>query len=60
MNKSKEILASDDVCLLDYEEPYCGIPAVFKNIDIAPQTYKFDKRLTGSSSIDEVLQEVTF
>jgi len=56
--KSTEKLASDDVALLAYEEPYCGIPAVFKNIEQAPQSFKFDKRLTGSSCIDEVLQEV--
>merc|ERR1719494_330110 len=58
VNKSKEVLASDDVPLLSYEEPYCGLPAVFKRIEAAPQNYKYDKRLSGSSCIDEVIQEV--
>ena len=57
-NRSNEILSSDDVPLIDYEDKYCGIPMVFKNIEKAPQGYKYDKRLTGSSCIDEVLQEV--
>ena len=60
IEKSNEKLASDDVQLLAYEEPYCGIPTVFKYIEQAPQSFKFDKRLTGSSCIDEVLQEVCF
>jgi len=51
-------LASDDGPLLDEEDKYCGIPSVFKNIEKAPQGLKSDKRLTGSSCIDEVLQEV--
>lgn len=58
VNRSNEILSSDDVPLIDYEDKYCGIPMVFKNIEKAPQGYKYDKRLTGSSCIDEVLQEV--
>lgn len=58
VKRSNELLASDDVHLIAYEEPYCGIPSVFKNIEQAPQGYKYDKRLTGSSCIDEVLQEI--
>lgn len=58
VKKSEEILASDDVRLLSYEEPYSGISAVFKKIEQAPQGFKYDKRLTGSSVIDELLQEI--
>ena len=58
VKRSQEMLASDDVRLLGYEEPYSGIPAVFRSIEKAPQGFKYDKRLTGSSSIDELLQEI--
>eukprot|EP00111_Clytia_hemisphaerica_P023389 TCONS_00068881-protein len=58
VEKSSEILSSEDQPLLDHEDKYCGIPAVFKNIEKAPQGFKYDKRMTGSSCIDEVLQEV--
>ena len=58
LSKSKDELASDDIGLLEYEEKYCGIPAVFKSIEKSPHGFKYDKRLTGSSCIDEVLQEV--
>ena len=45
IEKSNEKLASDDVQLLAYEEPYCGIPKVFKYIEQAPQSFKFDRGL---------------
>lgn len=58
VKKSQEILASDDVRLLAYEESYSGIAAVFRSIEKAPQGFKYDKRMTGSSAIDELLQEI--
>ena len=58
VKKSDGILASDDVRLLLYEEQYSGISSVFINIEKAPQGFKYDKRLTGSSAIDELLQEI--
>ena len=58
IKRSQDFLSSDDIELLAFEDKFCGIPAVFKKINEAPHGYKYDKRMTGSSCIDDVIQEV--
>ncbi|XP_065667120.1 sorting nexin-13 isoform X3 [Hydra vulgaris] len=58
IKKSKCILSSDDVQLFTFKDNFCGIPFIFEKINKAPYDYKYDKRMTGSSGIDDVIQEI--
>ena len=52
-----ETVASDGI-LLSKEETNRGIGTVFECLEQSRQNFKYDKRLTGSSSLDAALQEV--
>ena len=58
--RSQIELSQHDPPLMLREDPHRGILKAFECLEQAQQSFKYDKRLTGSSSLDAALQEVDF
>ncbi len=58
--KSKSELLKNDPVLSSDEDNHRGILSIFESIENAQQNFRYDKRLTGSSSMDAAIQEVLF
>eukprot|EP00795_Rhopilema_esculentum_P014548 gene14548-5617_t len=56
--RSQIELSRHDPPLMLREDPHRGILKAFECLEQAQQSFKYDKRLTGSSSLDAALQEV--
>ena len=58
MGKSRIELSEAESPLAAREDSHRGIVKAFECLEQSRQTFKYDRRLTGSSSMDAALQEV--
>eukprot|EP00794_Sanderia_malayensis_P003259 gene3259-3740_t len=58
LKKSQLELTAGEPVLSTDEDSHRGVPSVFELVENAQQNFKYDKRLTGSSSMDSAIQEV--